>query len=269
MYNFGWFSTGRDEAARQLLMEAWEGMKAGTIPARLGYVFCNREAGDAPESDRFIQMVKDLGVPLYCLSSMTWNSPLRQRDREAWRQGFHQRIMEILPGDEANVVVLAGYMLIVSPEMCQHHTLINLHPAAPGGPKGTWQEVIWELIAQGAEKTGVMVHLVTETLDEGTFPLKGDRFDSLWVEMGAKLSFMPLGEIIQEEGEKNALFCEIRHQGVIREIPLLLLTMKALAEGRVRIQQRKIFDQQGSETGSLCLNSEVEAYIARGGPRES
>jgi hypothetical protein len=163
-------------------------------------------------------------------------------------------------------------MLIVSPEMCQHYTLINLHPAAPGGPKGTWQEVIWELIAKGAEKTGVMVHLVTETLDEGppltycTFPLKGDRFDSLWVEMGAKLSFMPLGEIIQEEGDKNDLFCEIRQQGVIREIPLLLLTMKALAEGRVRIQDSKILNQEGSETGSLCLNSEVEAHITRTDP---
>ena len=275
VYTFGWFSTGRDEAARRLLMEAWESMKNGAIPARLGYVFCSREVGDAPESDRFIQTVKDLGVPLYCLSSRRWNSEQRQKDREAWRDGFHQRIMEMLRGEETDAVVLAGYMLIVSPEMCQEYALINLHPAAPGGPKGTWQEVIWELIAQGAEETGIMVHRVTETLDEGppitycTFPLKGDRLDPLWVEMGAKVGFMPLGEIIQEEGERNALFREIRHQGVIREIPLLLLTMKALAERRISIRGQKILDHKGVQTGSLCLNREVEAYITRKGQPES
>jgi len=275
VYTFGWFSTGRDEAARRLLMEAWESMKNGTIPARLGYVFCSREEGDAPESDRFIQTVKDLDVPLYCLSSRRWNPDQGQRDRETWRHDFHRKVMEIVRGEETGSVVLAGYMLIVSPEMCRDYALINLHPAAPGGPKGTWQEVIWALIAQGAEETGVMVHRVTETLDEGpaitycTFPLKGRRFDPLWVEMGAKLGFMPLGEIIQEEGEKNALFREIRHQGVIREIPLLLLTMKALAEGKISIQGQKILDRKDGDVGSLCLNRDVEDYITGRERRES
>jgi hypothetical protein len=76
-----------------------------------------------------------------------------------------------------------------------------------------------------------------------------------------KLALMPLGEIIQEEGEKNALFQEIRQQGVAREIPLLVLTLKALAEGTVRIEEGKIRDRMGREAGSLCLNREVEAYL--------
>jgi len=269
MYTFGWFSTGRDEAARQLLTEAWRNIEDGIIPARLGFVFCDREAGEDPESDRFIQLVRDLKIPLFSVSSRRFDPTLRRKERESWRRAFHDRVMEILRGEEVPTVVLAGYMLIVSPEMCDRLTMINLHPAEPGGPKGTWQEVIWELIARGAERTGVMMHLVTEALDEGppitycTFPLKGEHFDPLWVQMGAKLGFMPLGEIIQEEGEKNPLFREIRKQGVMREIPLLLMTMKALAETKVRIGGGKILDQKGREIGSFCLNEEVDQYLSR------
>ncbi|GAH59253.1 unnamed protein product, partial [marine sediment metagenome] len=43
----------------------------------------------------------------------------------------------------------------------QRYNMVNLHPAAPGGPTGTWQEVIWQLIENKAEETGVMMHLVT------------------------------------------------------------------------------------------------------------
>ncbi len=269
MYSFGWFSTGRDEAARQLLKEAWQNTEDGTIPARLSFVLCDREPGEARESDLFLQLVKDLEIPLLSISSQRFQPSLRKKNREVWRQAFHTRVMEIINGQEFATIVLAGYMLIVSPEMCRRYTMINLHPAAPGGPKGTWQEVIWELITRGADMTGVMVHLVTEALDEGppitycTFPLKGNPFDSLWVEMGAKLAFMPLGEIIQEEGEKNALFQEIRRQGVKREIPLLLLSMKALAEGKVRVQRGKILDQEGQEAGPACLNGEIDEHLSR------
>ncbi|MBW2120743.1 MAG: formyl transferase [Deltaproteobacteria bacterium] len=271
MYDFGWFSTGRDEAARELLAEAVKGTREGTIPARIRFVFCDREPGESPESDRFLEDVGNHGIPLFSFSSRRFEPRLRREDREAWRRAFHEKVGEILKGMEVSTVVLAGYMLIVSPQMCRRFPMINLHPAEPGGPKGTWQEVIWELIARGAERTGVMIHLVTEALDEGppitycTFPLKGPEFDRLWVEMGAKLGFMPLGEIIQEEGEMNPLFREIRKHGAMREIPLLLMTMRALAEGRVTVRGGRILDKKGRETGSVCLNSEVEDYLSRRG----
>ena len=269
MVSFGWFSTGRDGAARQLLTEVWTNIQKGIIPATLGFVFCDREPGEDPESDRFIQLVQDLRIPLFFISSRRFNPSLRKKDQESWRQAFHNRVMELLEGEDVATIVLAGYMLIVSPQVCHRRTMINLHPAAPGGPKGTWQKVIWELIARGADRTGVMVHLVTEALDEGppitycTFPLKGERFDPLWVQMGAKLGFMPLGEIIQEEGEENPLFQEIRSQGVMRELPLLSLTMKSLAEGKVRVEGEKILNHEGKETGPLCLNEEVDEYLGR------
>ena len=67
--------------------------------------------------------------------------------------------------------------------------MINLHPAAPGGPAGTWQEVIWQLIEGDAMETGVMMHLVTSELDKGppvtycTFPIRDTPCDRHWTEI--------------------------------------------------------------------------------------
>ena len=55
-YTMGWFSTGRDEAARELLQAVYENISAGVIPGRIGYVFCNRRPGETLESDRFIEL---------------------------------------------------------------------------------------------------------------------------------------------------------------------------------------------------------------------
>ncbi|NIN00786.1 MAG: phosphoglycerate transporter, partial [candidate division Zixibacteria bacterium] len=79
----------------------------------------------------------------------------------SWRLDYDREVMARLQEFRPDLCVLAGYMLIVGPEMCQKYDMLNLHPAAPGGPAGTWQEVIWKLIETGAESTGAMMHLVT------------------------------------------------------------------------------------------------------------
>jgi phosphoribosylglycinamide formyltransferase-1 len=160
-------------------------------------------------------------------------------------------------------------MLIVSPEMCRRYTMINLHPAKPGGPKGMWQEVIWQLIENRASETGVMMHLVTEELDEGppitycTFPIRGGNFAPLWDDLENKLAKESMAHIIQEEGEENSLFMEIRRQGVRREIPLIIFTLKALGEGRLRVTEGKVINEKGEEIGSLSVNDEIEGYLRK------
>ena len=119
-----------------------------------------------------------------------------------------------------DLCVLAGYMLIVSQEMCRRYNMINLHPAAPGGPTGTWQEVIWQLIDSQAQETGVMMHLVTPELDKGppvaycTFPIRGDPFDKYWPEIEGL-------QVNSSNGHDagDSLFKPIRKNGVARECP--------------------------------------------------
>jgi len=266
-YTMGWFSTGCDEAARELLQRVYENIANGVIPGRIGYVFCNRRPGETLESDRFIELAKTLDLKVIFLSSSEFEPHLRLASSAIWRAKYHEEVMNRLQKYGAEVIILAGYMLIVSPEMCRRHTMINLHPAKPGGPKGTWQEVIWQLIENRASETGVMMHLATSELDEGppitycTFPIRGESFDPLWDDLEGRLMTKTMTDVIGEEGERNPLFMEIRRQGMMREVPLMVYTLKALAQGRVRVMEGKVINEKGEEAGPILLNDEIEGYV--------
>jgi len=159
--------------------------------------------------------------------------------------------------------VLAGYMLIVGAEMCHHYPMINLHPAAPGGPKGTWQEVIWRLMEEGARGTGVMMHLVTPELDEGppvaycTFPIRGKSFYRYW----KAIEGLPVDEVKAKQGERNLLFMLIRKHGLAREFPLIVATIKAFSEGRVRIEEGQVVDSAGKPIDGYDLTDEINKKV--------
>jgi len=278
MYRLGWFSTGRDSAARELLRVVQDAIREGVIPAEISFVFSNREPGEAEESDRFHELVCGYGIPLVTFSSRRFMPELRRkgrRDPEAlsrWRILYDREVMKRLQGYRADLYVLSGYMLIVGDEMCRKYDMINLHPAEPGGPKGTWQEVIWELIRRRADRTGVMMHLVTEQLDEGppvtycTFPIRGGAFDPLWEEMERKLREKPLEQIIREEGETEPLFSEIRRQGVKRELPLIVQTLRAFAKGEVEIRERRPVSGGRFLERGYDLTEAVERAVREGRP---
>ena len=83
------------------------------------------------------------------------------------RPDFDRLALDALDDYHPDICVLAGYMLILSEEMHHRFPFLNLHPALPDGPIGTWQEVTWELIDRRATRTGAMIHLATEALDRG------------------------------------------------------------------------------------------------------
>jgi hypothetical protein len=68
---------------------------------------------------------------------------------------------------------------------------------------------------------------------------------------------------VREEGESNPLFNEIRRQGVRRELPLIVMTLRALSENRVRIENGKVVDDKGKRIEGICLNDEVEEYLSK------
>ncbi|MGD9116173.1 MAG: formyltransferase family protein [Dehalococcoidia bacterium] len=261
-YKLGWFSTGRDKAARDLLTVAQRGIALGEIEAEIAFVFCNRRRGEAEDSDLFIELVESYGLPLITFSSKGFKSE-HPRLSPRWRAEYDSEVMQRLKGYDADLCVMAGYMLIISPEMCRRHDLINLHPAAPGGPGGTWQEVIWQLIETRAESTGVKMHLVTPELDEGpsvtycTFSIRGRGFDPYWREIEGK----DLAAIKQEQGENNNLFKAIRRHGLAREFPLIIATLKAFSRGKVRIDNKKIVDADGKPINGYNLSEEIDKLL--------
>lgn len=272
-YRIGWFSTGRDEAARELLTTVYNAVQDGTISGEIAFVFCNRERGEGEESDQFMDLVDQYGIPLVCFSFRRYKPEKRRQGRrdpeimKAWRIEYDREVMKRLDSMRADLNVLAGYMLITGEEICRRYTIINLHPAEPGGPKGTWQEVIWQLIEARAERTGVVMHLVTEVLDEGppitycTFPIWGGGFDALWKDMERKLQSKSLAQIEQEEGEAEPLFAEIRRRGVIREFPLIVRTIKAFADGRIVLRDRRVIADGAPLRGAYDLTEEIDRIV--------
>ena len=112
-----------------------------------------------------------------------------------------------------------------------------------------------------------MMHLVTRELDKGppitycTFPIRGGNFDPLWDELEGKLKKNTLQEILKKEGESNLLFKEIRRGGVKREQPLIVFTIKAFAEHRIRLQDKKVFVGGTLLTQPYCLDQEINLFL--------
>jgi len=268
LLSIGWFSTGRDEAARDLLRAAWDAIQCGELKARIAFVFSNRERGQSLESDRFFDQVQGYRIPLVCLSSQRFRD--ERGDARArvgqplpeWRLEFDRAAMCLLEPYPFDLGVLAGYMLIVTEAMWRR-PLLNLHPAEPGGPAGTWQEVVWQLMEQKAARAGVMMHLVTGVLDEGppvtycTYGLRGPVFDPLWAEVEGR----SVQQVQAEEGEANRLFCEIRRQGVLRELPLVVATLCAFADGKVRIESGRPVGADGRPIAACDLSGEIDRLV--------
>jgi len=261
MLELGWFSTGRDAMARSLLKEVWGRKEGGSLDIEVPFVFCHREPGESPgtaqgaERQRFFDLVERLGIDLVAVSHLGVEPELRKlglvetedHSRPSptlleWRNVYGQRVVEAIEaaGHDPDVCVLAGYMLIWSEVECRRFDAVNLHPALPWGPTGTWQEVIWELMAWGAEEQGAMMHLVTPELDRGPpvaycrFDIVGEGWDDLW----ARVDTTDVSEVLRSEGEGNALFRRIRAEGERRELPLIAHTIGQLASGRLVIRDK-------------------------------
>lgn len=233
-FTLGWFSTGRGQGSLGLLRAALDAIEAGRLNASIDFVFCNRERGQASGSDHFLDFVKSRGIPLVTLSSRRFR---RDRENRPWRElreSFDLAAADLLEGHSPDLSVNAGYMLI-APVLCRLYRMINVHPALPTGPAGMWNNVIWDLIEQGADRNGAMVHLVTEDVDEGpvlaycSYPIRGPQFDPLW----AAIEGVESGWLKKDPGEDLPLFQAIRRAGLLRERPLLVETLCAVADGRL------------------------------------
>jgi folate-dependent phosphoribosylglycinamide formyltransferase PurN len=267
----GWFATGSGTTSPKLFSAAIDAIRKEGLDAEIAVVFCNREAGEDEGADGFCAQVEAAGVPLVRFSDRRFR---REQGGETarkgeplpeWRREYDREAMTLLEPYPFDLGVLAGYKLIFCEEAAARWDLLNLHPAAPGGPAGIWQDVIWQLIASEAERAGVMMHLATPELDEGpvvsycTYPIRGAEFDPLWRDVTCR----PLDEAQTEKGEDLPLFQAIRRAGVSREIPLVIETLRAFADGRVRVAEKQPVDASGRPIPGYDLSEEIERLVKR------
>ena len=265
MLRIGWFATARGKGSYRLLEAALDAIRAGTLETEIAFVFSNREPGEAEPTDRFFELVRANGIPLVTLSSVRFRKEHggeRSRTGEPlpeWRQAYDREVFRLLKPYQWDFGVLAGYMLIFTPEVSTKYPLLNLHPAAPGGPIGVWQEVIRQLVRERAERSGATIFRAIAEVDAGpsvafcTYPIRDEPVARMWREVAG----LPDTTL-----EHTPLFRIIRERGAARELPLVVETLRAFARGERRFDESgRVVNALGKEAAPLDLTDAVEAAV--------
>lgn len=119
----------------------------GTIRA----VFSNK-------ADAFgLERAREATIPAYSLESSQFDS----------RDAFDRELIREIDTWAPDVVVLAGYMRILSPAFVAHYSgrLLNIHPSLL--PKYPGLHTHRQVLQNGDEEHGTSVHFVTDELDGG------------------------------------------------------------------------------------------------------
>jgi phosphoribosylglycinamide formyltransferase-1 len=128
-----------------------DSIDAGRIPnARIAVVISNR--ADAPGAG----IARDRGLNTLVIPSKS--KPREEHDRE---------VVAVLQQNNVDLVILAGYMRLLSPWFVQQfpRRILNIHPSLlPAFPGLEAQE---QAFAYGVKVSGCTVHFVDEELDHG------------------------------------------------------------------------------------------------------
>ena len=224
-----WTSGDRD--ALELIQRIHGAVQRGGIPqAGISAVVCNRIRGEDPETDEFLDWCDGQGLSVISVSSQRLRRSFPSRvlgtGPHTWREELGRRFRELLSPYPAEVHLLVGYMLWVDDITAAELALLNLHPALPGGPIGTWQQVIRAIQFQGAIEHGATMQLIRpgrQNRDRGV-PVAFFRF--------------PVTPEMRAAGQLD----QIRAAGFHREPILLIETLKALARGDIRLGEGPEWD---------------------------
>lgn len=123
----------------------------GSLPATITAVISNK-----PTAPGLVR-AQDAGIPTAVVEHQAYAT------RAAFDAALAQRIDEYQP----NLVILAGFMRILTPAFVQHYRgrLLNVHPSLL--PQFTGIDTHARALAAGATEHGCSVHFVTEELDGG------------------------------------------------------------------------------------------------------
>jgi phosphoribosylglycinamide formyltransferase-1 len=207
-----WTSGDRD--ALELIQRIHTAVQNKDIPeAAIRAMVCDRVKGENSEADDLLKWCDEQALPVVGVSSRR----LRRHFPSTWRAELGRRFRRLLSPYPSEIHLLVGYMLWVDDATTAELPMLNLHPALPGGPVGTWQQVIRTIQSQGSEEHGATMQLVRpgrQERDRG-FPVAFFRF--------------PVTQSMSFE--------QIRKAGFRREPILLVETLKALARGELRAGQ--------------------------------
>jgi len=179
-----------------------EAVRRGDINADIGLVFSNKE--DAPGLGK----AREWGLETLALNPKLF----------ATREDYDRAIIGQLVERRIDLVCLAGYMKVLTPELCDafKHRLVNIHPALlPAFPGLHVQQ---KAIDWGVRFSGCTVHFVAAEVDMGPIILQ---------------AVVPL---LQDDTEET-----LAARILVEEHRVYPEAVRLYFEGRIEVRGRRVF----------------------------
>ncbi len=195
--NIAVFASGRGTNFAAII----RAVKSGKIKANLSLLVCdNPQAGAMTKAKRAKIKVA-----------------LVKREDFPNKKDFEAAILGHLKAAEIDLIVLAGFMRMLSPELVRAYSgrILNIHPALLPAFKGT--QGIKDAFDYGVKVTGVTVHFVDEVMDHGPIILQ---------------------QTVKVEQDDTPVTLEAKIHKV--EHKLYPLAIKLFTEGKLKIEGRSV-----------------------------
>lgn len=183
----------------------------GSLAAEVRVVVCNRVGA------KVINKAQALGIPTETLDHRSYQS----------REAFDREVVGRLQSHGAQLVVMAGFDRIVTSVLLDAfpERVVNIHPALLPAFKGLDAQT--QAAEYGVRIAGATVHFVDGDLDHGPIIVQA----AVPVHPG-------------EDAET------LRRRILEQEHRIYPYAINLIAEGRVRVEGRQVFIEQGAQTAS-------------------
>ncbi|MFQ5932361.1 MAG: phosphoribosylglycinamide formyltransferase [Nitrospiraceae bacterium] len=195
---------------------------AGRLRARVTVVISNKKAAEA------LERARRHGIP------DVFVDPKPCAEQSGGREAYDRALLEVLRKHDVELVLLAGYMRIVTSVLISAYPnhILNIHPSLlPAFPGLDAQQ---KALDWGVKLAGCTVHVVTEGVDEGPIIIQAS---------------VPVCEQDTVDSLSERILAE-EHRIYPRAVQLY-------AEGRVRVEGRRVrIAGQSKTAGRALINPE-------------
>lgn len=197
-----------------------DSIEAGQVQAQIVCVISNKRDVVALERARKYG-IKDLFI-----------DPKPFAGRPDSRETYDQALLAILQQQEVELVLLAGYMKIVTAVLVNAYAnrMMNIHPSLL--PSFPGLDVQKKAIDWGCKLAGCTVHFVTEGVDEGPIIIQ---------------AAVP----ILDEDTSETLAARI----LIQEHKIYPRAVQLFAEGRLKVEGRRVFIDAANQGGEAIVSA--------------
>ncbi|MDY6779473.1 MAG: formyltransferase family protein [Halobacteria archaeon] len=156
------------------------------------------------------------------------------------REEFDARTRELIRDFDPDLVLLSGYMRILTPPLVDAYPVINVHPADlrveddDGERVYTGFDPVYDAVEAGEPYTRSSVHLVTTDVDDGPLIVVSRPFE-VHHELVETLSEFDADDAFESYVESHQEWMKWEGDG-----PALAKALELIAEGRVRFEDNEV-----------------------------